>query len=126
MAAPTTRTALRATMSSIAGPSRLASRLHFLAQSSTAQSSILAAASSIRCQNQPLSLLGRRYNSSQSPLKGPNGASAAGEASRGKGEETNDESLRLEAPGPGFKSQKIGQIEPRLYVFSPFPDEGTL
>jgi hypothetical protein len=46
--------------------------------------------------------ISHRWNSSQAPNK-------------------DEDSLRLEAPKPGEKSQPIGRIEPRLYVPLPFP-----
>ena len=56
----------------------------------------------------PRSVIGnrisQRWNSSQAPNK------------------EDEDSLRLEAPKPGEKSQPIGRIEPRLYVpSSTFP-----
>jgi hypothetical protein len=50
----------------------------------------------------PRTFFGNRWNSSQAPNK-------------------DEDSLRLEAPKPGEKSQPIGRIEPRLYVPLPFP-----
>jgi len=52
--------------------------------------------------------ISHRWNSSQAPNK------------------EDEDSLRLEAPKPGAKSQPIGRIEPRLYVPLPSLDSGIM